>query len=209
MATIAVGDIYQVRIVTALGSQLGEMIMHYECTAVAGTSSTDSALAVLIDAAAAPLVKPLLTNAASYQGVGVQRIFPTPRLREVVVTTGSGGGTGGASALPSQVSGLIKKVSATAGRSSQGRNYVPFPDESQNQASGIPAPAYVGDLFALGNSMIGPFTPGGGGNTATLKQVIYNRINGGTAEVTEVIPAGVWATQRRRGDFGKSNIIPF
>ena len=48
-------------------------------------------------------------------------------------------------------------------------------------------------------------TAGSGGNTATLIPVIFHRGNGTTTDITLCKPRPLWATQRRRGDFGRIN----
>lgn len=110
--------------------------------------------------------------------------------------------------LPGQISGLISWRTALIGKKGIGRSYIPFPAESDNQVSTTPSNNYIDRLTNLAGTLIGPgFTAGDADVTLALQ--IHNRQEATFQPVTSYITRRAWATQRRRGSFGRPNAIPF
>jgi hypothetical protein len=106
-------------------------------------------------------------------------------------------GAGGSSPLPLQTQGLIRwtGTGVVAGRRVQGRTFVPYPDEADNVAPGVPGSSYVSqlatgitNLLTVGTTASAPVTwhrPGPAGAGASFV------VTGGTG-------VGTWAVLRSR-----------
>jgi len=202
----AVEDIIQVKVLTRLGNQAGLNILHWRCTAqVSGGLVTEAAAAASFEALIAPVIKPLLTVPALYQGIQLQTVHPVVTLGSLNAT-GAGAGTGGANPLPGQCCGSLTKQSLFAGRSNRGRVYVPFPAEEDNTVDHIPSVGYQAALANYGDAIETTRVVTVGTSTATFTPVIFRR-GAPAASVTLVnIRTNVaWSTQRSRGSFGRPN----
>jgi len=211
VATIANNDIWQVRIYTNMQNQLAVNSFYYKGSAVTGVVPSSTWLSQ-IDAAWASDWKALLTNAAVYLGVTVQRMLPLPKTILEPTAVGTGTGNAGATMMPKQVSGIGTFRTDFAGPSARGRVYIPFPDEADNGATAVPSAGYLTRLTTMMNLLSIPFVVApGGGNTATLTRVLWHpALSAATAlTVTSFLVRAKWATQRRRGDYGQPNQLPF
>lgn len=156
--------------------------------------------------------KAAISDSAVSIGAKLSQLSPGVKPLPGIVTDG-GACTGGAGALPQQVSGIIKSNTSVAGRAYRGRIYVPFPYAASVDTDFTPLAAYVVKIGNLAASWITGqnVTP-----TATTYQfipVIWHRKAGksGTPAantfdpIVGTIGEKMWATQRRRGDFGRLN----
>jgi len=117
-------------------------------------------------------------------------------------------GTGGVGLLPHQTSGLISLYSNTIGKKGQGRIYVPFPPAIVNGADGNPSQQYLDKLDELGQFLTGSIMAVQGPATHMFLPVLYKK--GGTPyQLGYYTVRNGWATQRRRGNFGPTNELPF
>jgi hypothetical protein len=205
----AVGAIIRSRVVENVGVQIAEQILHWYVSAVAGTGATDQQIADAIDAFMGPVLKPMISAWANYRGVGVQQIVPLPKPIERVATAQAGAGGVAGDALPLQCSGLLTFRSPLAGKSNRGRCYIPFPGETQSSNAGEPTAGYLTSLGGLATTLVTPFTAGAGGNTNTLQLCIYSRKLATKQLVTTISVGQHFATQKRRGAYGRPNVIPF
>jgi len=203
-------EIYKIRYVTDDGAnQVGFNVCWYIVTAKGGTGATDPQIATAADTAAAGPYKALIANGGRYRGAGAQQMLPIPPGNEFFSVAGAGPGTAGAEMLPRQTSGLISWRTDIGGRAYRGRSYISFPSETDNGATGVPTGGYVINLSTLAGA-IRVLTAGGGGNTNVLTLGIFHR---STLLITPTNANTVlnvrWATQRRRGSFGQTNVPPF
>ena len=206
---MALNDIVQARIVTTLGNQTAFCIRHYKSTVYAGTADTRQALATAIDAALFTAWKFILSNEATYRGVGVKRILPLPATIESFTIVNAGIGAAASTALPKQTAGVISLRTAFAGRAFRGRSYFPFPSEIDNLANGLPGPSLVTSLNTIGTILIASRAVTNGATSETWTPVVYHRNLGTTDVLVAAIGRSIWGTQRRRGDFGQQNVSPF
>lgn len=209
MATLALNDVLEARVVCYRGNQTAYNVRHYKVVGVSGTSSTTDAAATAIAGLVDTPYLPLLTDDAFFYGVGVRRILPLPASDEASDITFTAAGTAGSTPLPTQVSGVITFRTGLAGPANRGRIYTPFPDETDNQVTGIPGGTYIADLQTLANNFALPISVGTGGNTAQLVPVLFHRATGGTTAITSAQARAKWGTQRRRGAYGQPNGLPF
>lgn len=91
---------------------------------------------------------------------------------------------------------------------------MPFPGEADNVSvtGGVPTVDYKNRLAALG-VFLGPDAafedPANPGQNVVLDAIIVAGNGTVRGEVESVVPRAVWATQRRRGSYGRSNVPPF
>lgn len=199
----ALNDIVQVKVVCACQNQLGVNVLHYKCVTFTGPGPTDSVLLHDIGVLIAPTIPPLIADEANLLGLTLRRVWPVldptaldPSFAAV--------GTGGLQVLPKQVSGIITKIGVAVGRHSRGRVYVPFPSEDSSDTFGHPNAAYLAALDNYGSAINTSMISFG----STWLPVIYNRqIPPNSVVMNAWRSNAAWATQRRRGDYGRTNLI--
>jgi hypothetical protein len=124
-------------------------------------------------------------------------------------------GTGGAGQLPTQNCGLASFVSSIGGAAGKGRMYFPFPYTAAVAATGLLDAAYVTQIGAVTAKLVGGFTVanvGVGGGSLSIKACTHFTVGSAPPlafPMTTVIIRDGFATQRRRGFFGKPNSNPF
>jgi len=208
---MAVGDVWSLRIICYGSNQLGEMVLHANSTSSTGTGATPQQIADTVSAQWAALLKPWMSPTYSYRGVTAQRISPpASRTNPINSTSGQGAGSAAAGDLPAQLSGLLTLKSALVGRRGQGRAYVPFPATAMFTGTGaLVSAAGLTQLNAMVTALQAAFTPGAGGNTDTLTYCVNSKKYGQAGSIIQALSHNVFATQRRRGAFGKVNAQPF
>lgn len=202
---MALEDIYQIRIRVIAGVQEAVNVLHMRTTLEAGNGATPIEIASVLSAEYAPLYKAVLSDSAIYQGVGVQRIRPLPVGVEAFSPIGAGAGVVPDDPLPQQVSGLITLRTSLSGRRQRGRKYIPFPAEFHNDDDVMPSNAYLNGLISLAQEFVSADTIVGALGTTGLNPVIFHRDLGTSDLVTSAVARATWATQRRRGGFGRPN----
>jgi hypothetical protein len=151
----------------------------------------------------------LLNNTAAYWGVGAQRIRPLPIGVEALWQGSAGPGTAGASPMPKQIAGIFSKITAFGGRAMRGRVYVPFPTDLDNSSpSDAPTVGYMTRLGAFAANVVATTAVTGGAGNASMVPVIYHRVSGNVDIIIGATARQKWATQRRRGDYGRPNDPP-
>lgn len=208
--TPIINDILEVRHYCVEGPQTAINVLHARVTALGGGGLTQQQIAASAGIAIGNFYRACLNNTAVYYGVGVQKVAPLPRLASEYSSGGSGGGTGGADPLPYQVCGFIKKFTILAGRHGLGRMYVAFPPR-QAQAAAIenPTPAYQANVAVLSTFVTGSITYTVGGASTSLDYGLYDVKNKVFTSTIGAVMIPKWATQRRRGDYGRVNAPPF
>jgi hypothetical protein len=175
-----------------------------------GTSFSSNQFTLDYDAAMASRYVDLLSEQALYYGTQVYLMNPIglpPRPDSINANQIAGNGTG--AILPRQTSGLISLRTATLGKIGAGRTYVPFPYGDANETNGTPTVVYQGFLGTLGDFLKGNLLVVSGGVTATFRPCLYRGGVDVPRFIEEAIIPDAWATQRRRGDYGRLNKAPF
>jgi len=156
----------------------------------------------------AAAIKALINNGATYKGfqLGLPLRIPQPVWEPY--TTGTGIGTAGANALPRQACGLFTHITAYSGPANRGRTYLPFPSTTDDAASGVPNSSYQTRVATLTGNLLSVGAIGSGGNTATATWVVHSRVHGTSRQVDTAIFRTAWATQKKRGTYGRPNNSP-
>lgn len=204
------GDRLRVRIVCANANQIAENILFYRCSLTTLSSVTLVEVAEAIDILVEAEYKAIMSTDAIYRGVGVQSYFPLPLSNEAHTAANAGPGTNASISLPLQVAPVLRKTTNYGGPSGRGRIYTPFPPGAAVTTDGAMSPTYLTALENL--AAVYPLTlfVVGAGGTARFEMGLQSRTNP-TAfpEILDIIAVGLFGTQRRRGQYGRGNLVPF
>lgn len=214
------GEFYQIRVWSYTLTQAAVNVRHFRVTNVSGISPTDTEVAERCNTLWAAPYKALISANATYRGVQAQIIMPQPpkQAGSTIASSGVGGVAG--DMVPGMVSGIIKTVTSLAGRKYRGRIYIPWVAEADNGPTGIPTAGYVTRLTTLASEMVNVITVTGGLGTLELTPILPGKtlipgsnppkyvLDGTHTNITGYTARTIWASQRRRGDFGRPNTSP-
>lgn len=160
-------------------------------------------------------LRAVLSNNAFFRGVGARDITFVPKQAAAYSTSGAGAGSAGADGLPRQTAGLLSIYDGLAGKGHRGRFYVPFPAAADNTGDGKPTAAYGLRLATLATAVFTALVVVGASGTSTLTPgLVHRRANKLPLPFPTFTASGVpfirnvWATQRRRGSYGRPNSSP-
>lgn len=203
-------DRVQLRVVCWTADQISVNVLDYVVREPVITGgATLQEIASAASAAFATPFKEFMAAAANYAGVSAQDLT-TPVSVPYSSTDGAGPGTADEGLAPRQVSGLIRKRTLLGGRSNRGRIYVAFPALDWVTSGGSVHAAGLEKLNAIAAAVGEGLTIVGVGGTTNMDMVIWHRT--GPVDYTLVQSlegVGQWATQRKRGQFGRPNSLPF
>lgn len=186
--------------------------VNWLCSGIAGTGGTLTQAAVAFDAAIAAAWKGVMNSGAEYRGVQAYlNVIPLPAFATGNANAGAGTLTG--NAMARQATGLLRWTTLNAGPAFRGRLYLPFPSVGIDDPGGVPANTYIAAGNVVGADMLGFTTFGSGGNTSTGYCVLLHRKNkaGVVPAPTQIVLGACqpkWATQKRRGSYGRPNSSP-
>lgn len=205
---VAIGDIAQVRIVYkgATGEEAINTV-YYIVTSIGGSPATDHDIAQAFDAANAGTFQAALPTDTHYDGVEVSIVTFAPPGVTQKAGTGAGAGVWASIAMGNQVSGIISWITRFAGPKYRGRLFFPFPGVSTILA-GIPTGAYLAVLNAVAAAIFGFTTVAVSGRTCSLLQVLYHRTTKTFDYISTASLPDKFATQKRRGNYGKNRQPP-
>ena len=214
-APLQAGGLYQVRIWTVQAEQAAVNTIYYLCSSNSGTLVTDVDLAFYTEALVAPIYKSVMSTDVSFRGTQVTMINPGGAVPSTVFSNAAfGPGSLTPPDCPRQVSGLFTWTTNLSGRRFRGHFYMPFPSTSVVATDGVPTAAYQTVLVNLANALITQNTIPhvGGGGSATVNLVLHHR-PGKTptplaTPITGKVVPNKFATQKRRGSYGKPNGSP-
>lgn len=197
-------SIIETVMVSRTTDQLGLNIRHHQVTQIVGQGFTLGQWVTLMAGVIAPLYKNVIAPQATYVGTLARLVGIGPVSASAWDTAGTGIGLGTGDMMPKQTAGLIAYTTAFAGRGSRGRTYVPFPTEGMNDPTGVPAATYRTAVDSIAQMWMGIRTIGGpDGGTGT--PVLFHKRTGGATLLLAYQVSSRWATQRRRGDYGRTN----
>lgn len=204
------GNIVQARIWCSDAEQASVNTVYYLCGFRSGFGPNDQDMADQLSTIVGPLIKPILYNGATYDGLTCQVINVTPMGLAAQSIQQTGAGTGGAIGMSRQTAAVCSWRTALAGPRYRGRMYLPFPSTSGDAGLGVPSGAYTTAAAALCNALFTFGTTTGGGFAIALTQVVYSRIPPTAATpIDNFLGLNKWGTIKKRGSFGKPNSSPF
>lgn len=206
---MAVGDIHELRVYCLIPTQIGVNVFHYLEAAETLDGVVDTEIADFFSGRVAASYKAAVNLNATFWGVTAQRIKPTRGIASPDATDRAAC-TGAGQLMPTQASGIISAYAGGAARNLRARAYIPFPGSSfLDLTSGEPTAAYKALLATIASKVYEGFVVAGAGGTATLQPIVYHRATGTGTVITDWIARQKWATQRRRGMYGRENSAPF
>jgi hypothetical protein len=210
--TPAVGDYLQIRLYCRQAEQLGVNVLHQQVTLITNPAITDQMLCDELSNQFGPSLRNLMASDASYFGLALARFVGTLPVTLAVSRVGTGVGGAAGVSLPRQTSGLLTLRTVLPGRANRGRMYLPFPASSFDITGGVPNSTYNGFAFGTMNQVIGPSTyhiTGAVIGDVDLIGVVKHRTPFGFTPFSTGTVQPRWATQKRRGSYGRPNVDPF
>jgi len=131
-----------------------------------------------------------------------------PTIPPFTSSLGAGDGNRSGDLLPKQAAGLIRLKGSLAGRHGRGRLYIGFGTEVWNGPGGTVVGAGLVTLDALRLWYASQHNFVGATGATRLEPCLRNRTDNSYTTVVDSIVDDRWATQKRRGDFGRVNPIP-
>lgn len=200
---MAVGDLY--KFVMQYGSATGTVAQNVQfllIQSVVGTEVTVAQMLAALETAFKPNVIAALSIQASLSEITLQKWdeannVPLFDLQARAITSANVGELTG-DALPYQCAGGITFRTGIPGRSTRGRIYFPFPSESETDTDGLPSGAYLALLVGVATTYLTPVAVTSGGNTTTLRHVVYSPTLGGSNVSLNATVRETYHTQRRR-----------
>lgn len=209
MATfIRVADIVETRIYCTLGDQCSCNVSYWVCTAKTALGVSDQEWSIAHESAIHTTFKALISTPAFFRGVESRIKTITPKPAAASSNAHAGAGTAGATACPRQTAGLITTYTPYAGAAGRGRIYVPFPSVSDDTGSGSPTAGYITKLNAAATWLYSSTTVVGLSGTADMYPALWRPPSGFWVAITSWLSRDKWATQKRRGDYGRPNQSP-
>lgn len=177
-----------------------------------GAGATDEGVVDKLSGVWGPRLKFFFTTDTQYMGATLRRLFGVgaqPITRFSV--SGSGAGTEALPTLPLQTAGLLSFATDTGGKKYRGRCYIPFVARSYqtSSTSGDPSVAFQTQMETIGAAVVAGDTIIVGGATISVEYGLHPVGDPVWSKYTSYKYHDRWATQRRRGSFGKQNPFPF
>lgn len=208
--TLAIGDVLEVKFNCWQPNQLGINALHYIVTGPVTGTPTLEAISDQLSSNAANLYAQLISQDSFYCGLQSRRIAGGAPTGVYTSILGNAAGQAPGEDLPQVVSGIITKRTGLPGRRNRGRVYLPFPTETDNAAAGVPSVAYRAKLSQWATLLLEPMTiTTFGGSSLVLTPGVHHRVGNTTTIVTGWTAQPKWASQHRRGGYGKLNPRPF
>ncbi len=205
-----VDDKFETKTFCMAGDQVGINVRNWRVTDIVGGASFDAQDYVdALSLRASFLHRAWMPDSCRYLGMQLYNIN-VAGIPSEVVTSAAGGGLGNQSSeqLPRQVAGLIHLKTLLASRHGRGRMYIPFGCELWNTTNGDVSPTALAILDSLRILYGEPQTVSLAGVHCQLWPAIKERATNVLTLVFNSSTEKRWATQRRRGQFGRQNPIP-
>jgi hypothetical protein len=205
-----VGEVYEYRIYCTAGTQTSINVRHLKLISFTGTPPVESSFPASLVTLYQTAYVALMQAGSNFAGISVTKVDPAPLGVTFVSLGGTAGGVAG-DPLPTQCSGLITLRALTGGRHGRGRVYIPFPSEASSTTSPQPTPVagYMTSLTTLSALFVNTILFGAVGNQWTAFPGVYERATRIFHTMATATGIPKWATQRRRGSFGRPNSPPF
>jgi hypothetical protein len=205
-----VGKLFYIEYWTTLANQAAVNRLWYKVTSFTGAGVTYGEVLSQMSSIFSLAFRNCVGTGANFKGFGIRELpvmgipLPAPAYDNTAALPGTITGN----MLPHQVAGLLSLRTAFAGRSGRGRLYMPFPTTSCSGLNGTILPAYSTPLGVFAALVPATVTVTGAGGNAVLTPVLVNRKTAVWKVINNVLVSSNFATQRRRGDYGRPNVSP-
>jgi len=200
--------VYKMTVVCSTAFQVSNNVLYLRYRKLTAPDITEEAAAASLSDDIAEQYKAVMSSAAKYEGVFLQRVFPTtgPVIQD---DTDNGPGVLDDGLMSTQTAGLFTIRTGLGGRRHRGRKYIPFPDEVSNTSVGRPSADYLTVLSNLATELTTVFPVAAGGGTGEFDPVLYNPESNLFDLITGYTLRKNWATQRRRSQVNRPDANPF
>lgn len=221
VVTLNIDDLVRVRLFNRRVDQVSVNVLHYYLVNNTGVGADLVDVANKVFSEWITAMQGDLTLDVRLLGCTAQKVMPAPVSMQVRSTVASVSGLSNTNTGPGQLSSLIRLISPAEPRPKArfGRVYMPFPGAAYIGADGTPSAAWLAAVEAFRAAVITPILlVGAGANTSTLRCSLYHRAwedDAGVVHPETYTPVTVssvtdgFATQRRRGYYGRTNASPF
>jgi hypothetical protein len=208
----AVGAVLSFRAWNTFGVQAAVNTFNYRIVTQVGAGINLTQLAQGFDTMFAPLWKPCMASVATYNGIQCYVNANPPPLPGTTVAS-AGPGTDAPLINPTQVCGITTWLSGFIGPGNRGRTYWPFSGPDEDTAAGTPDPSLLVNYGLLSDGIINLNSIAVGADAFNLALIIKRGKNkAGVIPASPIVTAytvrAKWATQKRRGIYGKPNVSP-
>jgi hypothetical protein len=206
---LTIGQQYRYTTYCQAGDQAGLNVRYLQIVNFTG-AATSQDLVNTLDTGASSAYTPLLSVDAEYVGSALQLISGSiPRPIRNISTANTAPGLVAGNMLPTQICGIYTTETGFAGRGFRGRTYVPFVSASSSGPGIIPLPTgpYIAALTTMANDYQGQVTVTYLGGTITFFWALYHKLTGALTKITDAVVRLKFATQRKRGSYGRPNPI--
>jgi len=200
-------DMVQLTVFTAYKNQVGLNRFFYQVSATPGATADAQVMADAIVPAIQLDYAACMSMHAAFHGVKLETAMAGPAYEPVYSSEVEDGAIVG-DPLPGQCTGITTWRTELAGARHRGRTYWPFPAEEQNIVTSVPSAAYLTNVENLSLKMRS-FNITADAVEWVFVLHIWSSVDAVYREVTAHTVRPKWATQRRRGDFGRANVLPF
>lgn len=208
MAVIANDDLLEARVVCSLGTQISINVYHFvtENLNIVSGDVTTADVAISLSTFFFPHYIGVVSDEASYYGVGCKRLTPTLTLEDGWAGDATAGTvTGGA--LPASTCGILTLLDGLGGRAHRGRKFMPFP-AVDHLSAGLPNSTYVDRLDTMGGSLVAGLTAANAGASTVDLVFVLKHLDNSYDPATSVFGRSVWGQQHSRGSYGRPNVLP-
>jgi hypothetical protein len=215
---VAVNDVWKVSFWCSQGAQVSVNVRYWQIISQMGAPPTAATVAGYFDTLFVDAYRAVLTAQAQFYGVHAMHWRPEPPQAGAIAALAGRVGLITGISVPMQVSGLISLKTQLATRRGRGRIYIPFLSVTSLTGSGNALQSYIDGLTVLKDLFTTDRVMVGGGNDVTWRPVLFGRARDAIGsrpplpeifvEVTSGKVGGKLATQRRRGAYGRTNVLP-
>lgn len=209
MATVMPANaLVKLQVICQSDEQIAINVSHWRVQTAGPPDATDQDFADFMDPLASQYYCPILANNAKYIGVVANILTLTPKPARRTANANAANGTGGANENPRQACGIFTLTTAFAGPQYRGRLYLPFSPAADDGTTGGPSSAYLTDANLLAFNFYFTQSVLVAGRSADMVQQIRHRPTNNGTDLEDIITQHKWATQKRRGSYGKPNVSP-
>jgi len=206
--TLLVNNLVQIRVWSTLAEQAAVSTFHFKVGVPTGIVDLGDA-ALSFDSLFNAKFKNSMSSQATYNGVQAYLLNTLPLPRPQVATGNAGPCAAGPVAQSRQTAGITTWLTAFAGPGNRGRTYWPFPPSSGDETIGEPNDAYLAVINDLCGDLQGTYLVTGAGGSAPMFHVLrVKRSPTAPIAIDDFETHRKWATQKRRGSYGRSNVSP-
>lgn len=202
------GDTVQFRVWTTCNDQAAVTTHHFRVGTITGlVDLADASLS--FDSVMQTAYKSIISSQARYNGVQARLLNQIPPFVSQDTITNAGPGLAGPVCMSRQTCGITSYYTLFAGPGNRGRTYWPFPPASGDETFGEPNDAYIEGVETLvGLMMISFVITGSGGSAPAVFCLHVKRTPASPIPITFAETRRKWATQKRRGSYGRQNTSP-